>query len=110
LHAATREQVLRVLGTPDYVSAGMARIAYSWKGLDGIWLGVLCFQPQENRRTLLLTFDENGVLRTAETLTEHGNAIYGQLYTAPDLPRDMAPPGQARPPATAPATRPSAVN
>ena len=109
LHAATRDDVLRVLGEPRYASPDRTRIAYEWDVRNGYWVWPLCFAAyaQEGKRVLLLTFDEGGVLRTSEVLKATGNWMYGKVSRIPDLPGDMLPARVDRP-ATAPATRPAA--
>lgn len=112
LHAATRDDVMRVLGEPRYASPDRTRIAYEWEVLNGYWVWPLCFAGyrQEGRRALLLTFDEAGVLRTSEVLKNNGNWFYGIAPGLPALPRDMLTAGATRPatsPANQPATSPS---
>ena len=108
LHAATRDDVLRVLGEPHYASPDRTRLGYQWDVLNGYWVWPLCFSGyrQEGRRVLLLTFDEAGVLRTSEVLKNNGNVFFQRIIGMPGLPRDMLPGGAGRP-TTAPATRPS---
>src|SRR5215204_20189 len=86
LHAATRDDVLRVLGEPHYASPDRTRIAYEWDVRNGYWVWPLCFAAyaQEGRRVLLLTFDEEGVLRTSEGLKNNGNWMYGRVSRIPE--------------------------
>jgi hypothetical protein len=65
---ATRADVLRVLGEPYFISNDGPRprkIGYSWTASDGYLVAPLCFYADKRigNRTLLLTFDENDVLR-----------------------------------------------
>ena len=93
LHAATRNDVLRILGEPHFASPDSTRIAYVWYVRNGMWLWPLCFTafPQDGSRALLLTFDEAGVLRTSEVLKLNGNWLYGRVERPPFMPDDMVP-------------------
>src|SRR4051812_11582768 len=50
---ATIQDVYRVLGPPQYATDDGLRVAYSWRVLNGYWIG-LCFGPQEGERLLIL--------------------------------------------------------
>jgi hypothetical protein len=58
------DQVIDLLGPPQYASLDGHRVAYTWTVLNGDWVYPLCFaaQPQTGGRALELTFDQNNML------------------------------------------------
>ena len=64
---ATREDVVRILGEPWFISSSRREFAYGWGVTDGYLFNALC--PPESQtfrasRSLVLRFDERGVLQT----------------------------------------------
>src|SRR5215204_2121005 len=63
----TQADVLRVLGTPHFTSTSGREIAYAWEVQNGYTFWPLCLfsgYPVNGKRTLVLRFHEDGVLRS----------------------------------------------
>ncbi|HEX3357839.1 MAG TPA: hypothetical protein VHS31_12785 [Tepidisphaeraceae bacterium] len=108
----TMDQVIALLGQPQYVSRDDRQIAYTWEVLNGEWVYPLCFtaQPQHGERALELTFDQQNVLVDYRLSKEDGSL---QLFVAtaqgPPVAANMVryPPWMKFvPPATKPARPP----
>jgi len=70
LNYATREQVVRVLGQPYAQRPDGTALAYTWRVQNGFTVWPLCFSGYsvDGQRTLVLRFDESGVLRSTQFL------------------------------------------
>lgn len=62
---ATRGQIEKLLGPPNFYAPDGSRTAYTWRVTEGIWIAPLCFyaNPRNRERMLLLQFDHEGVLQ-----------------------------------------------
>ena len=105
LHRATRDDVVRVLGPPPYVSTDGRQFAYTWKVLNGVYVWPLCFPfmlpdapvfDQEGARTLVLRFDASGTLRSSRVIGRNGGWWDGGVYS-PELPPEFNPSGRTAP-------------
>jgi hypothetical protein len=95
---ATRDDVLRVLGTPRFTSSSGLEAAYAWEVQNGYTVWPLCLfsgYPVNGKRTLVLRFGGDGVLRSSQVLKSDANVIqisaYGpgiRLLLPPDLEED----------------------
>ena len=87
---ATRDDVLKLLGEPYVASADGSAMAYGWTVRNGIAFWPLCFYANSvlGERTLVLRFDERGVLRHYEVLKADEGLIefHG---VGPPLPADL---------------------
>jgi hypothetical protein len=112
---ATREEVLRVLGEPQFTSATRHAMAYFWRVQNGYVINTLCTSEAyaaQGSRMLILRFGEDGVLRKYE-LRKSGQPFV-EVFSGPWplIPEDLRPEWQAQlrqlnAPATLPAqTRP----
>lgn len=72
---ANRQDVIRLLGPPQYASADGLKTAYVWKVVNGIWVFPFCFgaEMQRGNRALLLQFDRSGVLTAFRIVKNDGN-------------------------------------
>ena len=106
---ATRADVVKVLGQPMLTSYDGRRVAYHWTTMHALWVWPLCFQayPENETRTLVLTFDEGDTLSAYQVTTHTENLLTSGGPVRPRLPREFFPP--ASQPHTAPASRPMDV-
>ena len=94
VNGATRDDVERVLGMPERVNVDGTEIVYGWEARKGIWVYPLFFQTEtdDQRRALLLRFDEHGMLRSydvgryGELLRSHRWNYGGRLRQSPSPP------------------------
>jgi hypothetical protein len=93
LGAATREDVARVLGEPKFVSTDGHAVAYGWGVTKGYLVNVLCPPASQTfwgARSLVLRFDERGVLRTYELFKGPPPVMVVNGYRMPMiLPEDL---------------------
>lgn len=103
---ATIEDVYRILGPPEYATPDNSQVAYTWRVLNGVWVGLLCAGPQEGSRALVLTFDREGVLRSFAVVERNDGFL--TKASDPPLPADMrpAPTGPVLVPSPRPVTIP----
>jgi hypothetical protein len=89
---ATRADVERVFGPPNYASADGLRVAYSWRVLEGVWVMPLCFavEDQRGQRAAVLTFDDGGVLRSMGVVKVSNDFMHATRIESA-LPRDLRP-------------------
>jgi hypothetical protein len=92
---ATRADVVRVLGEPEYATESRDRVLYTWRVRNGVWFYPLCFKSDPNFGTRLieLRFDNAGVLRGFELKRADGNWWANTGYAGHLIPRDMRPVG-----------------
>ncbi len=95
------DQVIALLGYPQYASQDGRRIAYTWTVLNGEWVYPLCFtaQPQQGQRALELTFDQHNVLEDYQLSKVDGSwQLFSASEASPPVSRDMHPisPAQTR--------------
>jgi hypothetical protein len=94
LGRATREDVVRVLGEPGFVSSTGRAVAYGWGVTDGYLFNGLCPSMSEtfrSSRSLVLRFDERGVLQEYQLLkgpTPRGTTVGLKLLLI-ILPEDL---------------------
>lgn len=109
---ATRDDVLRVLGRPYYISSDERAVVYWWRIQNGLTVWPLCFggYPVYGERTLVLRFNTDGRLESTQLLKSNANVIQlsgygGGARLPPDLRRDAY--LRSKSPASAPATQPA---
>jgi hypothetical protein len=90
---ATRQDVARVLGEPEYATPSFDRVLYTWRIRNGVWFYPLCFSSSPNYRARLieLRFDAAGVLRGFELKGVEGSWIANRPHAGHLVPRDMRP-------------------
>ena len=94
----TQAEVLRFLGTPHFTSSSGLEIAYAWEVQNGYAFWPLCLfsgYPVNGKRTLVLRFHEDGLLRSYQVLRSDANVVqispYGhgiRVLLPPDLQDD----------------------
>jgi hypothetical protein len=91
--SATREDVVRALGEPEYASESRDRVLYTWRIHNGVWFYPLCFASDPNFavRMIELRFDDAGVLRGFRLERVDGNWMANKPYAGHLIPRDMRP-------------------
>ena len=59
-----RDDVMRLLGPPPFVTPDGRGAVYPWRALRGVWVMPLCFMVEgmHRYRAMYLTFDANGYL------------------------------------------------
>ena len=92
--ATSREQVLTILGPPAAQTSDGRVLAYTWEVLRGIWVWPLCFMIEQRpgARTLVLRFDDGGVLQSYEVLADAPPLApmqFGQYVNAPPMPPEL---------------------
>lgn len=92
---ATRDDVIRVLGQPEYATESRDRVLYTWRVHNGVWFYPLCFKADPNfgMRLIELSFDDAGVLRGFQLKRSDGNWWANAGYIGHLIPRDMRPVG-----------------
>jgi outer membrane protein assembly factor BamE (lipoprotein component of BamABCDE complex) len=91
--AATRDDVIRVLGRPYYEESTGHALAYNWRVQQGFFWYPLCLFAADGiygERTLVLRFDDEGVLRSYEVFKK--DQARSPMATPPQgmqLPRDL---------------------
>src|SRR5687768_2214030 len=89
---STVTDVVRVLGEPPHATSDRRVFAYPWTVRNGIAVWPLCFAAYSVRgtRTLVLRFDEQHVLFSAELLSENDRVIrWDQSVGSPKLPIEI---------------------
>jgi hypothetical protein len=92
LDRSTRDDVLRQFGTPMFASESGQALAYSWKVQNGVAIWPLCFTGYavEGERTIVLRFDNAGILRSREVLKANAPIVQLSSYNYwPLLPHDL---------------------
>jgi hypothetical protein len=99
LNEATREQVVRVLGQPYAQLPDGTALAYTWRVQNGFTVWPLCFSGYsvDGQRTLVLRFDESGLLRSTQFLKSDQPLIQLPQALAEIVPLPPDFPGRAAP-------------
>jgi len=103
--SATRADVVRALGQPDYATASRDRAVYTWRVHNGVWFYPLCFKSDPNFavRMIELSFDNAGILRGFQLKRADGNWWANNPSPGQIIPGDMRPVrGTTRPFASSP--------
>ena len=89
---STSDDVTRVLGEPHHATSDQRVLAYSWGVENALTIWPLCFGalPIRGERTIVLRFDEAGVLRSYQVLKADDDAIWPQgIYGNPIVPDEV---------------------
>ena len=109
IHRTTRDEVVRILGRPYAHREDNSALAYVWTVQNGFTVWPLCFAGYsvDGRRTLVLRFDQGGVLQSTEILKSNdgviqmGQASIRHVPLPPDFyeltPKELASPASRQP-------------